>query len=110
MPRRRPGEERLFRLQLFVGGHVADTRLAAVGEITPEPVLLDALSLTYLGVLATIALTVAINVDGLSVVPRVALGLAVFLGLGLLLRARPVRRFVLDVAHGALGSPDDRQG
>lgn len=103
------GEEKLYRVKLVIGGNLADTQLAAVGEVTPSPALLDALSLTYLGVLATIALTAALNADGLGVVPRVLLGVGVFLGLGLLLSARPVRRFVLRSAHGALGGPDDRQ-
>lgn len=101
------GDERIFRVKLLVDGDVLDDQLIAVGEISSDPEVLDGLSLTYIGVLATIALSFAFGLQNLSTVCRVLVGLVIFFGLALLLRASASRRVITRFARWALPGAHD---
>jgi hypothetical protein len=104
------GEERLFRVQLLVDGHVVDDQLAAVGEASPDPEVLDGLSLTYIGVLAGIALALAFGIQHLDWWARVIVGASSFLGVAVVLRAAVSRRWVTRFARWALPGAHDTSG
>lgn len=105
--RQTAGEERVFRVELVIEGEVVDLRLVAVGEITPSPDVLDALSLTYIGVVLSVALALALGIGGLTTPLRIALFVSAFLLIALLLQVGPLRRAVIRFARWALRGSHD---
>jgi hypothetical protein len=101
------GEERLFRIQLVVDQEVIDERIVATGELSPDPEVLDGLSLTYVGVLAGIALAFALGVQGLPWWARALLGAGIFLALALALRAPKSRQTITRFSRWALPGAHD---
>jgi hypothetical protein len=104
------GEERLFRVQLLADGQVVREEFVAVGEISPDAEVLDGLSLTYIGVLAGIALAFAFGIQDVPWWARAIIAVAAFVGLAVLLRAAVARRWVTRFARWALpGAHDTRE-
>jgi hypothetical protein len=102
------GDERLFRVKLLIEGELVDDQLVAIGEVSPDPDFLDGLSLTYIGVLAGIALALAFGIEGLTSLGRLIVGLVVFFGLAVLLRIPLSRRSITRFARWALPGAHDR--
>ena len=92
----------VFRLTLVIGGEDVQTEFVAVGEVSPEPDVLDGLSLTYIGVVAGIALALAFGIQGLGTLGRIGVGLVAFIGVALVLKVDATRRVVLVFARWAL--------
>jgi len=94
-------------LTLVIGGEEVETQFVAVGEVSPDPDVLDGLSLTYIGVLAGVALAFAFGIQGVATVARVVVGLGIFLGIAVALRAGVTRRIVLRFSRWALPGAHD---
>ena len=82
-------------MTLVIDREEVATEYVVVGEVTPDPDFLDGLSLTYIGVLASVALAFAFGVSEFETLERIVAGFVVFFGLTLLLKISAARRVIL---------------